>query len=90
MLTLPNFMTVAEGKTEKLYYDARTSKDELCDLSGCEITVKSSDKRVVTATEGTVTGVAPGKAYLYFEVCRKDADGRVVYYDEHPLIVVVQ
>ena len=90
MLTLPKKLTIYTGTTENLYYDARTSKDEICDLSDCEITVTSSDESVVTATKNTVTAKSAGKAWITYTVCKKDASEKVIYYDEFMFCVVVE
>ena len=81
---------MSAGATENIYYDARTSKDKLCDLSGCEITVKSSDENVVTVTGDTINGVSAGKAWITYIVCKKDSSGKVVYYDEYSFCVIVE
>ena len=83
LLTLPRKLTIYTGTTENLYYDARTSKDEICDLSDCEITVTSSDESVVTATKNTVTAKSVGKAWITYTVCRKNSSGEVTYFDKY-------
>ena len=84
-LTIPGWMTMTSGATEKIYYDARTSKDKICNLSECEIVAKSSDESVVTVTDDTITAVASGKAWVTFIVYRKDLS----FYDEYRLCVMV-
>ena len=90
LITFPTKLTAYVGTTEKLYYDARSTKDTLCDLSDYEITVTSSDESVAKATKDTVIGVAKGKAWLTYTVCKKDSSGKVTYYDKHSFCVVVE
>ncbi len=90
ILTLPAKLTLSVDAVEKLYYDAKSTKDSYCDLSDCEITVTSSNESVATATKDTVTAISEGKAWLTYTVSRKNASGEVVYYDKHSFCVVVE
>lgn len=88
MLTLPRRYEASVGETVPVFYNGITSKDKLCDLTDYEISVKSSNPEVATATEDSVTGVSAGKAWITLALCRR-VDGKVEYYDEHTFYVIV-
>lgn len=90
MLTLPQRVTISVGATENLYYNAETTKGAKCDLTDCEITVKSSNESVATVTDKSIVGLSEGKAWITFAVCKKDKAGKVTYYDEFMFCVVVE
>ena len=77
---------MSAGATEKIYYDARSTKDTLCDLSEYVITVKSSNENVATATKDSITAVNGGKTWITYSAYKKDAS----YYDEYTFCVVVE